>query len=125
MRLLGTWVFLIGGAGALFAQSSPSGGNTEEHCTLRFAGSHCDGLGCEGQSVIRYGAEGVRREELINLSYPSSSDDRHLGSPEAVIAKALLQLGKQGWELESITPESKSYPTPDNIIYHLRRQRKP
>jgi len=88
---------------------------------LRFGGQHCDGLGCSSQALITYGVE-KPREELVDLEWPSSSDNNHLGSPQAVMARALLQLGKQGWELESVSPESKPYPLSDSVIYHLRRR---
>jgi hypothetical protein len=123
MRLPSIIVFVAVALGLLPAQSSLPGGNTEEHCVLRFGGQQCTGLGCLSLAGVLY-REKVPREELVNLEFPSSNDDRRLGSPKAVMAKALLQLGKQGWELESVGPDDKPY-LADNLIYNLRRTHSP
>jgi len=114
MRLSSSAAFLVVAVAGLLAQS------VEERCTVRFAGQHCEGLGCSSQAMILYGEDKAGRVEVVSLEYPSSSDNSHLGSPEAVTAKALLQLGKQGWELESVSPETKPYTAP--AVYHLKRR---
>ena len=87
---------------------------------MRFFGQQCNGLGCESLAAIIYGDNEARRI-LVELN-PFSSDNNHLASPEAVTAKALLQLGKQGWELESVSPNSKTDPNSRSAVYHLKRQ---
>lgn len=121
MRLISSSVFLFVTAAGLCAQSSSSSETSEEHCTVRFGGQRCDGLGCVNQAAVRYG-NATAREEIVELGYPSSSDNNHFGSPEAVTAKALLQLGKQGWELESVSPDSKTYPNSREAVYYLKRR---
>ena len=116
MRLSSSAALLVVAVTGLLAQSA------EERCTVRFAGKHCEGLGCSNQAVIVFGEDKAGRVEVVNLEYPSSSDNNHLGSPEAVTAKALLQLGKQGWELESVSPESEPYPNSAGAVYHLKRR---
>ena len=62
---------------------------------MSFAGQQCTGLGCLSRAIITYGDEKAPREQFMEQDYPSSSDIRHLGSPQAAMAKALLQLGKK------------------------------
>lgn len=59
--------------------------------------------------------------DTVTLVYPSSSDAQNLGRPEAVIAKALLQLGNQGWELDSLSRDDKAPGDSGRIMYHLKR----
>jgi hypothetical protein len=114
--------FLVVAAAGLSAQHSSSSASVEERCTVRYAGSQCTGLGCEGMAAIVHESEKAPMD-TVTLVYPSSSDTQNLGRPEAVIAKALLQLGKQGWELAGVSRDDESSGEPGGMMYHLKRQR--
>jgi hypothetical protein len=70
------------------------------------------------RAVITYGGEKTRTE-FVDVGYPSSDES---GNPRLeVTAKVLLQLGRQGWELESVSPDDR-FPGGAGFMYHLKRQ---
>lgn len=94
-------------------------GRIDERCTVQFGGWQCDGLGCVSSALITYESQGTPRTEVVQFRYLSS--DEAAGIPEAPTAQALLQLGRQGWQLERVSLDSKRG-RQAGVIYHLKRQ---
>jgi len=120
MRVFSMSVFLVAALVELSAQSPSFESDIEQHCSLQFSGQYCTGLGCVSQAIV-YGDD-KDKATVIDLPYPSSPDGKNLGRPQAVIAKALLKLGLEGWSLESVSIDPKIPLDSPRVVYHLKRQ---
>jgi hypothetical protein len=120
MRVFSVSVFLLAALAQLSAQAPSFESDIEQRCTLQFSGQYCTGLGCVSQAIV-YGDD-KDKATVIDLPYPSSPDGKNLGRPEAVIAKALLKLGFDGWALENVSIDTKTHQGSARVLYHLMRK---
>jgi hypothetical protein len=123
MRFIPILTIAIFGVLELPAQAPTFTGYIDEYCTVWFSSQSCTGLGCASVATIRYDIQGKSSTNVVTLEFGSNDEDVPSASlPEAVTAKALLQLGKQGWELQRVTYDEKIDRRSTGVVYHLRNR---